>query len=316
MSVVRTPVDVAVGVLLRPDGRFLLASRPLGKPYAGYWEFPGGKIERGESVATALVRELHEELGIELGAVHPWVVREFDYPHARVRLHFCRVFDWIGAPVPRESQHLQFCTLDELPDGPLLPATIPVLQWLTLPARYAVSNAAELGPGEFLRRLDRRLRQGERMILWREPDLGAAENQTVFDATLRRARAAGARVLVSSRHPTEWWDRADGVQLTANDLLRCTARPAHAWVAASVHSRRELDQAIGLGLDFAVAGAIKPTRSHPGVRPIGWNGFADIATASSIPVYAIGGLVDIDLAAARASGAHGVALRSAAWFDD
>ena len=316
MSAARTPVDVAVGVLLRPDGRFLLASRPSGKPYAGYWEFPGGKIERGESVARALARELHEELGIELGAVYPWVVREFDYPHAKVRLHFCRVFDWIRTPVPRESQRLQFCTLDELPEGPLLPATVPVLQWLTLPARYAISNAAELGLEEFLRRLDRRLRQGERMILWREPDLAAAENQTGFDATLRRARAVGARVLVSSRHPTKWWDRADGVHLTANDLLRCTARPPHDWVAASVHSRAELEQAIGLGLDFAVAGAIKPTRSHPGVRSIGWNGFAEIAAAPSIPVYAIGGLMDTDLAAALASGAHGVALRSAAWPDD
>ena len=94
MSQARTPVDVAAGVLIRPDGRFLLASRPPGKPYASYWEFPGGKVEPDESISTALARELHEELGIDIGPAYPWVVRVFDYPHALVRLHFCRVFEW------------------------------------------------------------------------------------------------------------------------------------------------------------------------------------------------------------------------------
>ena len=118
----RPVVDVAVGVLIRPDGRFLLASRPEGKPYAHYWEFPGGKLEPGETVATALARELHEELGVEISAVRPWVVREFEYPHAHVRLHFCRVVDWQREPHAREGQAFRFCSLDDLPAGPLLPA--------------------------------------------------------------------------------------------------------------------------------------------------------------------------------------------------
>ena len=99
----RPVVDVAVGVLIRPDGRFLLASRPEGKPYAHYWEFPGGKLEPGETVAAALARELHEELGVDIAAANPWVVREFEYPHAHVRLHFCRVTNWRGEPHAREG---------------------------------------------------------------------------------------------------------------------------------------------------------------------------------------------------------------------
>ena len=125
----RTPVDVAVGVLIRPDGRFLLTSRPEGKVYAGYWEFPGGKLEPGESVETALRRELHEEIGVSIGAVQPWRVKEFDYPHARVRLHFCKVFAWSGELHMRERQRMSWETLPVGVD-PVLPGTLPVLAWL------------------------------------------------------------------------------------------------------------------------------------------------------------------------------------------
>jgi 8-oxo-dGTP diphosphatase len=124
----RTPVDVAVGVLINADGDFLLTSRPAGKVFAGYWEFPGGKLEAGESVAQALARELHEELGIEIGTAHPWKVELMDYPHARVRLHFCKVFEWRGAFEMREQQAMAWQTLP-VQVFPVLPGTIPVLEW-------------------------------------------------------------------------------------------------------------------------------------------------------------------------------------------
>ena len=125
----RAPVDVAVGVLFDPDGRFLLTSRPPGKVYAGYWEFPGGKLETGESVEDALRRELHEELGITIGAVRPWKIELVDYPHARVRLHFCKVFDWSGAFEMREGQQMSWQRLPVAVE-PVLPGTLPVLRWL------------------------------------------------------------------------------------------------------------------------------------------------------------------------------------------
>lgn len=125
----RPVTEVAVGVLIRADGAFLLTSRPEGKAYAGYWEFPGGKLEAEESVEQALKRELHEELGITIAAAHPWKTEMVDYPHALVRLHFCKVFVWEGALQMREAQSFAW---EQLPVQvqPILPGTVPVLAWL------------------------------------------------------------------------------------------------------------------------------------------------------------------------------------------
>jgi len=132
----RTPVDVAVGVLIDAQGRFLMTSRPEGKVYAGYWEFPGGKLEAGESVEEALRRELHEEIGIVIGEAHPWQVELVDYPHALVRLHFCRVYDWRGEFEMREAQTMSWQTLP-VEVMPVLPGTIPVLRWFAEERQHA-----------------------------------------------------------------------------------------------------------------------------------------------------------------------------------
>ena len=124
----RSPVDVAVGVLIDGQGRFLLTSRPPGKVYAGHWEFPGGKLEPGETVEQALRRELHEELGITIGPALPWQVELMDYPHALVRLHFCKVYAWHGDFEMREGQAMAWQTLP-VQVQPVLPGTVPVLAW-------------------------------------------------------------------------------------------------------------------------------------------------------------------------------------------
>jgi len=134
---VRPVVHVAVGVVVRPDRAVLLADRPAGKPYAGYWEFPGGKIEQGESVEHALARELAEELHIVVTESVPWLVFDFDYPHAYVRLHFRRVFEWQGTPTPLEGQRVAFHLPGAPEPQPLLPAARPVMRWLQLPDRLA-----------------------------------------------------------------------------------------------------------------------------------------------------------------------------------
>jgi 8-oxo-dGTP diphosphatase len=132
----RQEVEVAVGVLIRPDGRFLLTSRPPGKVYAGYWEFPGGKVERGETVEAALRRELTEEIGVSIGAVHPWRIERVDYPHALVRLNFCKVYEWSGSLQMHEGQQ---CAWETLPvqQRPVLPGTVPVLAWFAQERGFA-----------------------------------------------------------------------------------------------------------------------------------------------------------------------------------
>ncbi len=125
----RVPVDVAVGILIDPQGRFLLTSRPVGKVFEGYWEFPGGKLEPGETVLQALRRELHEELGITIADTSVWRVDLMDYPHARVCLHFCKVWAWQGELQMREQQHMSWQSLP-VDVEPVLPGTLPVLHWL------------------------------------------------------------------------------------------------------------------------------------------------------------------------------------------
>lgn len=131
----RVAVDVAVGILVDVDGRFLMTSRPEGKVYAGFWEFPGGKLEAGESVEAALRRELHEEIGIEAGRVERWRVELVDYDHARVRLHFCKVLDWRGALEMRERQQMRWQTLP-VEVAPILPGALPVLDWFAAERGY------------------------------------------------------------------------------------------------------------------------------------------------------------------------------------
>lgn len=128
-EVSRPVVDVAVGILCREPKQYLLTTRPAGKAYAGYWEFPGGKIEAGESVEVALRRELEEEIGLTIGAAPPWRTSVVDYPHALVRLHFCRVTQWVGEPTMREGQSFAWQTLP-VQLTPVLPGTVPVLAWL------------------------------------------------------------------------------------------------------------------------------------------------------------------------------------------
>ena len=132
----RPVIEVAVGVLIDTSGAFLLTSRPIGKVYAGFWEFPGGKLEAGETVEQALRRELQEEIDLTIGPVQPWRNELVDYPHALVRLHFCKVFDWTGELRMREGQ--TFCW-ERLPVSclPILPGTVPVLAWLTEEAAAA-----------------------------------------------------------------------------------------------------------------------------------------------------------------------------------
>jgi 8-oxo-dGTP diphosphatase len=144
-------VDVAVGVLIGERGRFLLTSRPAGKVYAGWWEFPGGKLERGETVEAALARELHEELGIDVDDVRPWHATRVDYAHARVRLHFCKVLAWRGAIAMREGQAMAWQSLPVVV-APVLPGTLPVLDWFAAERGYLGPTCVAAGPAATLKR--------------------------------------------------------------------------------------------------------------------------------------------------------------------
>jgi 8-oxo-dGTP diphosphatase len=306
-------LEVAAAVVQRPDGEFLLAERPAGKPYAGWWEFPGGKIEEGESPYHALVRELHEELGIEVDVAHPWLTRIYTYPHATVRLHFFRVVSWHGEPHGKESQHLSWQYPDAVSVTPLLPANGPVLRSLVLPPVCAITHAAELGVEPFLERLLVSLQQGVKLIQVREKGMDAATLRAFAAEVVRRAHAHGARVVINGDVALAREVGADGVQLNSAQLMALTARPEVELVSASCHDRRELERAAELGLDFALLSPVLPTLSHPGAPALGWEVFAHLVKGLPMPVYALGGVSRADLDQAWRHGAHGIAMLRGAW---
>ncbi|HYF59866.1 MAG TPA: Nudix family hydrolase [Burkholderiaceae bacterium] len=313
-------VDVAVGVVLRDDGAVLIGQRVPGKPYAGWWEFPGGKLEAGESVADALARELHEELGLDAVESEPWVVRGHAYPHATVRLFFRRVRRWRGEPQSREGQALVWRPADAIDVAPLLPAAIAPIGWLRLPATYRISCAAELGVAAWEAALHRELDalaaaspRGAMLLQLREPALPPAEFERLFARVRALRETRPLQVVVSSRHPASFARAVDGVHLTGRDLLAARERPRGRWVGASCHDRDGLEAAGALGCDFATMGPVRPTASHPGAPGIGFDGLAAAIGTTPVPVYALGGLAPADLERARAAGAHGVAAMRAAW---
>lgn len=306
-------VDVAVGVVIRADGAVLFGQRPAGKPYAGWWEFPGGKLEAGETVEQALSRELHEELGIEVHESRPWVVREYVYPHAHVRLHFQRIVSWSGDPHGREGQSLAWRQPSALDLAPLLPAAIPVIGWLRLPDRIGISCALELGDERFVARLEQALATGLRLVQLREPGMDPARFDALFRRVRERCLRHGARLVVNSGHPVSYWRACDGVHLRSGDLRSFVSRPRLRIVGASCHDAAELARAGELGVDFALLGPVQATRSHPGSATLGWPGFEKLARTSRVPVFALGGLDEADATRASRAGAHGLAMMRAIW---
>lgn len=301
-------VEVAAAVIFHDDGKFLLAERPAGKVYAGYWEFPGGKIEPGETADHALKRELHEELGIDVERAYPWITRDYDYPHAAVRLRFFRVTRWRGELHGRENQRFSWQSTRNLTVAPLLPANAPILRALDLPAVYGISSAAELGADEFLRRLERALQNGLRLLQIREKQMPLDQCLALARWTVGLAHDHGARVLVNGSIEIAREAGADGVHLTAAQLMQAAARPAFDLVGASCHDAAELARAAAIGADFTVLGSVLPTPSHRGVPGIGWERFAALLADYPLPVYALGGMRPENMETAWQAGAHGIGM--------
>jgi 8-oxo-dGTP diphosphatase len=306
-------VRVAAAVLLRPDGQVLLAQRPPGKPYAGYWEFPGGKLEPGETPRAALERELKEELGIDVRRASAWLVQEFLYPHAHVELHFFRVFAWDGQLHGHDGQAFAWQVPGQYMVAPLLPANTRILSALELPGVYGITCAADSGEDAFLARAARAFAGGLRLVQLRDKEWPRERRLAFARRLVRLAHRHGARVLWNGTADDAHEAGCDGVHWPADLLRGARARPEGLLVAASCHTRDEVARAGRMGLDFAVLGPVAPTPTHPDAAPIGWDGFTAQVAETRLPVYALGGLAATDLDHAIACGAQGVAMRRGAW---
>lgn len=273
----RKVTRVAVGVLLRGDGAVLLADRPAGKPYAGYWEFPGGKIESGEPVAVALARELHEELGIETGPSVPWVTFDYDYPHAYVRLHFRCIYRWHGEPHAREGQRLQFVHPTGRLPQPLLPAAVPALRWLRLPgAAWIVSSldALPVAPGDG---------GGTRLVVI-ETDWRTSAPERGISAWRDAASRAGD-VLIATGPGAEGTEGADGVLLERLAPIKARGGLGQRWRGAWIDAIDESIDALSAGVDFVLV------RRGPASEAV--------REQTAVPTYFPASLLDVSLSAVR-----------------
>jgi 8-oxo-dGTP diphosphatase len=317
--------NAAVGVIQRENGLVLLGERPTGKPWAGYWEFPGGKVESGETPAKALVRELQEELGISPTLYYPWITRTYNYPAKytvdsvlespakTVKLHFFVVVEWLGEPLGLELQALSWQNPERLTIGPMLPANAPIMAALCLPPIYAISNLSELGEDLFFLRLRQALGDGLQLLQVREKHLSPQALMQFVEQVVTVAKPYGAKVFVNGNVEVALKLGATGVHFTSRQLMDLHVKPQGILSGASCHNQQELAHAAKLGLDYAVLSPVQITLSHADANPLGWNSFNTLIQDYPIPVFALGGMQLQDLHTARLHGAHGIAMQRAAW---
>jgi len=318
-------MEAAVGIMQLDNGMVLLGERPAGKPWEGYWEFPGGKVESSETPAQALKRELQEELGITITRFYPWITRTYDYeakcdssgkivtPAKTVKLHFFIVVEWQGAPVGLEDQLLSWQNPEKLTVGPMLPANASILTALSLSTTCAITNLKEMGESPFLERLRAALENGLMMIQVREPHLSKRDLMLFAEHVIALAKPFEAKVFINADVPMAQQLNASGVHLSSERLMQLQVKPEGLLVGASCHNAAELAHAEMLALDYVMLSPVKSTLSHPDARPIGWDTFNQLIYGFSLPVFALGGMLREDLGTAKSYGAHGIAMQRDVW---
>lgn len=306
-------IDVVAAVLCDSQGRVLIADRPAGRPLAGYWEFPGGKLEAGEAAAAALRRELHEELGIDVQRAHRLLRYSHSYPERHVRLDVWRVTRYQGRVTAREDQALAWVAPQEMHRWKLLPADGPIAEAIMLPPFMLVTPE----PGDdrhFLPALKRSLEAGVDFVQFRAPQLDKARYGQLARRVIGLCRERGVRVHLNTAPETALELGADGVHLSQARLRSLvTADTNRLALGISCHTADEIAQALEHHPAYLTLGAVAATGSHPGTAPLGWQRFAVLAAASPVPVYAIGGMQPSDLEEARRHGGHGIAAIRSLW---
>jgi len=306
---------VAVAVIVDDRRRVLISRRPAHVHQGGLWEFPGGKLEAGESVTSALQRELQEELGISLGSARPLIRIYHDYPDRQVLLDVLRVDRFAGIPHGREGQPVVWAAPGELVQYRFPAANIPIIKAATLPDRYLISPSPGSDQAGFVRHLARALGRGISLVQLRAKQLTLPQYRALVKQVLPVCESAGARLLVNSDPWCVAELGAHGVHLSSKRLMHLKERPLddHYLVGGSCHNEAELEHACAIGLDFVVVSPVRETRSHPGTATLGFAGVRALTELANLPVYALGGMEEKDLGRAFESGAQGIAAISGLW---
>ncbi|MGH8505700.1 MAG: Nudix family hydrolase [Stenotrophobium sp.] len=305
-------IAVAAGVLCNAAGEVLIAQRPAGKIAAGLWEFPGGKIESGETPYQALVRELGEELGVQVRQARPLIRVTHDYSDRRVLLDTWCVTAFDGEPHGREQQALAWVMPSRLREYPLLAADHPIVTALCLPADY-VFTPPDAGEQDILHRLP--MLPGSALLRLRLPAWPVSRYKPLAREVIAAARPLGLRIMLDRDPGMVDELGADGWHASGRALMSCAPRPVNPsglWIA-SVHTEKDVQIARSKRFDAVVLGPVRKTPTHPDAAALGWATFAAWVATANLPVYAIGGVGPGNREQAQALYGQGVAGISAYW---
>jgi 8-oxo-dGTP diphosphatase len=298
-------LEVAVGVVTNKSGQVLISYRNEYQHQGGLWEFPGGKIETGETAEQALTRELQEELGITVHSAHPLISINHAYPERSVRLIVYAVTSYSGAAVGREGQQIKWVEHDKLSQFKFPEANQPIIQAARLPPYYAILDDAD--ETDLIKKLNALLKQNIKLIQARFKRLPQMAAHTFLEQAYPLCRQQKAILMLNSTCDATGII-TDGTHLTSRHLLALDKRPEGIeWLAASCHNLEELLHAQSIGADFAVLAPVLPTPTHPDAKVLGWDRFAELVSQVNIPVYALGGLCKADLSRTQCLGGQGIA---------
>lgn len=322
-----TTIDVAVAVVLDADRRRVLITRRHPDVHqGGKWEFPGGKREPGESILSALHRELREELGISIHpeTCQPLIRIRHEYPEKTVLLDVRLVTQFDGEPHGREGQPLEWRKVDELISAEFPPANRGIIRALQLPDRCLITpDADRYSIPEFLGGLRQALGNGIRLVQFRSH--GLTESGYLDLAGRIIELCAGYRALCQLNTSWERYqafghdpEQIVGLHLNGQHLWQLDARPHKlaGYLSASCHNAADIEQATRIGVDFIYLSPVRPTKSHPGAAALGWDNFSGLTELAAMPVYALGGMRVEDIVYAKNIGAQGIAGISGLWPGD
>lgn len=309
-----TYLDIAVGVL-HDNGRYCMSLRQKHQSHAGRWEFPGGKVEVGETPVEALKREFVEELAIQTDKWRPLIEIPWHYENVSVRLHVFLTSSYQGEPVGNEGQKVDWFGLASLKKLALPQANKGIIQALELTDKYLITGGF-VDTNDALQKLKQALDSGIKLCQFRAKQLSSDDFKDVASKAISLCHQYDSKLLLNGGvELLEALPEADGIQLSSNAIYEFDSRPItkNKLLGVSTHTREDIEQALKLEADFILLSPVKATTSHPGVEGIGWRRFAENVRNVPIPVYALGGMLPEDITSAQQNGAQGIAAISAFW---
>ena len=302
-------LHVAVGVIKNTHGQILISLRKPSLHQGSLWEFPGGKLELGETAQQALIRELNEELAITVLTSTPLMSIKHSYPELTVQLHVFLVEDFSGLAKGNEGQDIKWVAAAELTNYEFPAANQAIIMAAQLPRYYAILDDTDETQG--LINLTNLLNRGIKLIQLRLKATPPKQLSRFIRQAYPLCQEHGARLLINSATYNPQSYALDGLHLTSRDLMSLSKRPPYlnssAWLAASCHNLLELEHAQQIGVDFVVLAPVLKTKSHPDTPPLGWEQFTDLVAQINLPVYALGGLAESNLIDAHKAGGQGIA---------